>query len=50
MEMKDGHVELNEEEASGGTKRHNVRYVLFFSLLFAVIAMSLAWIIPALQR
>jgi hypothetical protein len=50
VEIKDGHVELNEEEASGGTKRHNVRYVLFFSLLAAIIVMSLAWIIPASQQ
>jgi len=40
----------SEEEASGGTKENGVRWVLGVSLLLIVLAMSLAWIIPALTR
>ena len=47
MKKVDNHVEMNEDEASGGTKRHGVRYVLAVSLVLAIIAMSLAWIIPS---
>jgi hypothetical protein len=44
------HVELDETEASGGVKEHGVRYVLAISLLLAIAAMSLMWIIPALTN
>ncbi|WP_176473077.1 hypothetical protein [Sphingomonas lenta] len=39
---------LNEDEASGGTRGHGVRYVLIVGLLLAILAMSAAWIMPAL--
>lgn len=42
-------VHLDAEEARAGSTPHIVRYVLFFGLLLAIIAMSLAWIIPALS-
>lgn len=48
MEWQGDEVHLNETEASGGVKAHGVRYVLGFSLLLAVIAMSLVWVLPAL--
>jgi hypothetical protein len=38
----------SEEQASGGSKENVVRWVLGISLLLVVIAMSAAWIIPAL--
>ncbi len=38
----------SEEQASSGSKENVVRWVLGISLLLVVIAMSLAWIIPAL--
>ena len=50
MERIGGEVHLTECEASGGEQHHHVRYILGISLLLIVIAMSLAWIIPALMR
>jgi hypothetical protein len=50
MKVVDEHVEVTDEEASGGVKGHNVRYVLAFSLIAAVVVMSLAWIVPALLK
>jgi hypothetical protein len=44
------HVELTENEASGGIKEQGVRYVLAVSLLLAVVAMSLMWIVPAVTN
>lgn len=40
----------NEEQVSGGSREHVVRYVLLASLLLAIVAMSAAWIIPSLMR
>ena len=37
----------SEEQASGGSKENVVRWVLGISLLLAIVAMSLAWIVPA---
>ena len=48
MERQGDEVHLTETEATGGAKATGVRYVLGISLLLAVIAMSLVWIIPAL--
>lgn len=39
---------VNTEEASGGTKPHIVRYVLFISLGLAILAMSAAWMTGAI--
>ncbi|MEE9432911.1 MAG: hypothetical protein V3V15_01565 [Sphingorhabdus sp.] len=50
MQHFDDHDELNEEEASGGVKEHGVRYVLAASLLLAIVALSLMWIIPAISN
>ena len=50
MQHKNDHDELTETEASGGIKNQGVRYVLAISLLLAIIAMSLMWIIPALSN
>ena len=50
MKVVDGHVEVSEEEASGGVKNQGVRYVLLASLLLAVILLSAMWIIPALSN
>jgi hypothetical protein len=41
---------ISEEAARGAVSNTGLRYVLGFSLGFAVIAMSLVWIIPALAR
>ena len=50
MERIDDEVHLTECEASGGEQHHHVRYILGISLALGVVAMSLAWIIPALLR
>lgn len=39
---------IDENDARGATTKTGMRYVLGFSLLFAVIAMSVVWIIPAI--
>jgi hypothetical protein len=49
MERHGDDLDLNEEEASGGTKGHGVRWVLLIGLLLAIAAMSLIWIVPALE-
>ena len=43
-------VQLEKDEARGGTTPHVVRYVLFFSLTMAIIAMSAIWITGAAIR
>ena len=50
MQHFEDHDELSETEASGGVKNHGVRYVLVISLLLAVVAMSLMWVVPALSN
>jgi len=42
-------VHLTECEACGGEQHHLLRYILGISLALIVVAMSLAWIIPALM-
>lgn len=39
---------IHHDHARGAVSNTGLRYVLAFSLAFAVIAMSLVWIIPAL--
>ncbi|WP_172438935.1 hypothetical protein [Porphyrobacter sp. TH134] len=43
-------IRINDEAARGAVTNTGLRYVLGFSLGFAVIAMSLVWIIPALYN
>ena len=50
MQHFEDHDELSETEASGGIKNHGVRYVLAISLVLAIVAMSLTWIVPALSN
>lgn len=45
MERDGDEVHLSETEATGAVKAQGVRYVLGFSLLLVVIAMSTVWII-----
>ena len=46
-DKNDEQIRISEEDASGGTKRHNVRYVLGFSLFAAIIALSAIWMFGA---
>ncbi len=43
-------IRIHHEAARGAVGNTGLRYVLAFSLGFAVIAMSLVWIVPALAR
>ena len=43
-------IHLTECEACSGEQNHHVRYILGISLAMIVVAMSLAWIIPALMH
>ena len=45
MERDGDEVHLSETEATGAVKAQGVRYVLGFSLLLVVIAMSVVWIV-----
>lgn len=50
MHTEDGHVHLDEEEASGGSKEGVVRWVLIGGLVLAVLLLSIVWIIPAMTQ
>jgi len=50
MADQDNTVRIDETAARGAVTNTGLRYVLGFSLALAVIAMSGAWIIPALSR
>lgn len=47
MERDGDEVHLSETEATGAVKAQGLRYVLGFSLLLVVIAMSAVWILGA---
>ena len=48
MERQGEEVHLNETEATAGVKQQGVRYVLGFSLLLVVIALSAVWILGSI--
>ena len=48
MAGKNETIRIHDEAARGAVSNTGLRYVLAYSLGFAVIAMSLVWIIPAL--
>jgi hypothetical protein len=47
MHREGDEIHLDTEEARGGATPGVMRYVLAISLLLAIVAMSLVWIIPA---
>lgn len=47
MEERDGQVHIDTDEARGGSSPNIVRWVLCFSLLAAIIALSAVWITGA---
>lgn len=49
MERIGDEVHVTTTEASAGSRPHIVRYVLFISLLLAIIALSLIWMTGALN-
>ena len=50
MERQGDEIHVNEEEASGGSQPHIVRYVLAISLLLVVALMSAIWIFGSVFR
>lgn len=50
MERQGEEVHVSQEEASGGSRPHIVRYVLAVSLLLVVLLMSLIWILGSVTR
>ena len=45
---KDEEIHIEDDEARGGSTPGIMRYILAISLLLAVIAMSVIWLVPAL--
>jgi hypothetical protein len=50
MERQGEEVHVTTAEARGGSTPHIVRYVLMFSLVLAILALSAVWIIGATTR
>jgi hypothetical protein len=50
MERPEREVHVETDQARGGSTPNVVRWVLGISLLLAIIAMTLVWIIPALSK
>ena len=46
----EGRVHIEDDEARAASSPGILRYILGISLLLAVIAMSVVWIIPALSN
>ncbi|MCB2076215.1 MAG: hypothetical protein KDE55_00805 [Novosphingobium sp.] len=49
MERQGEEIHVSTAEASAGETPHIVRYVLFFGLILAILAMSAIWITGALS-
>jgi hypothetical protein len=47
MEDRSGKIHLTTDEARGGTTSHGVRWVLAFSLLAAIVLLSIMWMTSA---
>lgn len=45
---KDNEVHIEDDDARGASAPGIVRYVLAISLLLAVIAMTMVWVVPAI--
>jgi hypothetical protein len=50
MEDRDGEFHVETDEARGASTENVGRWVLAIGLLLAIIGMSLAWILPAVNR
>ena len=46
----DGEIHIEDDDATAGEKSGRMRRVLAISLLAAVVAMTLVWVIPALTQ
>jgi hypothetical protein len=45
-----GATHIEDDNARAGRETRRVRWILVLSTLIAIVAMSIAWIIPALQQ
>jgi hypothetical protein len=50
MERQGDEIHVNEEEASGGSQLHVVRYVLLISLVLVTVLLSVVWITGSVTR
>ena len=50
MEQHNGHVHIDEEEASGGSKEGVVRWVLLGGLVLVIALLSVTWIVGAASQ
>ncbi len=50
MHREGEETHVSEMEASGGSKEGVVRWVLVAGTLFAILLMSMVWIIPAMMQ
>lgn len=50
MERQGDELHVTEEEASGGTQPHIVRYILGISLLLVTALLSLVWIVGSVTH
>jgi len=50
MERQGDEIHVSEEEASGGSQPHVVRYVLVISLVLVTILLSIVWITGSLTH
>ena len=50
MEDRDGEIHMDTDEARGASTEGVVRWVLAIGLLLAIIGMTLAWVIPAINK
>ena len=50
MDKHNGHVHIDEEDVSGGSKEGVVRWILLGGLVLAVLLLSIVWIIPAMTQ
>jgi hypothetical protein len=49
MRKEGDEIHLTEEEASGGTKPHILRYMLAVSLALTIIAMTALWVVRSMN-
>ncbi|SIN84305.1 hypothetical protein SAMN02745824_2003 [Parasphingorhabdus marina DSM 22363] len=49
MNQRNAEIRINERDAKAGSRPQGMRWVLGISLFAALAAMSLVWIIPALN-
>ena len=49
MERRGEEVHIDVDEARGASTPHILRYILLFSLMLAIVALSITWITGAIS-